>query len=191
VPPRCERGEQEERLGVRGTEEQCERIARKQQQGVARTRFVEHLARKSREIPRGPEERRQRNEQTTPGERDNLPLDGQPGSECADARPRCANEERIRRKEREVLLPVESILPFVSVGGDTRVPLRVPPRRQRAKRSAGGALLACRFRQSDREHSEKADQDDGRPRGPECDDGVIQRGAAPDLGKAGVDGRDY
>ena len=61
---------------------------------------------------------------------------GTPLGERAGHRAQRSNQQWIGGKERQVLLRVEAVLPLVAVGGNARVPLRVPARRERSHRIA-------------------------------------------------------
>ena len=67
-----------------------------------------------------------------------------PKRACRDTE--TSDQERIGRKEGEILLRIEAPLPFVPVHGQPGVPLRVPPRRQPPQRLPGDQqrILRCR-----------------------------------------------
>ena len=167
-----------QRLGVRGAIEDRERIRGEQQQRGA--------ARASRRASRAPCARNTTRPTRTPRARSpgrttsGVPSDDRAARRSGTRRspPRRAYQQRIRRKERQVLLRIEAAPPLVAVSGDAGVPLRVPSRRQHPDRIPRLEGFPGRGRHANGHRRHQADDDDRGARKAERD------GASRSAGRA-------
>ena len=96
----------------------------------------------------------------------------EPCPEGAADEPARANQERIRGKERDVLLAIEAVLPVVSFRGNPYILTCIEAIRERCERRGAGALGLRR--EAEGHDRKEADGKDRRAREPEREQRIGQ-----------------